>query len=119
MFQKNSYSVPSDSSGLLLVKVIQTRKCSKVKHAKVGRFLKVVVKNTITELLKRRKKKSRAITIRTMHTLTKNFGLWYIFEDNALVILKKRMNTFGKEIIGSTSTELKIKKFRIAFSYIY
>jgi hypothetical protein len=39
MFQKNSFSVPSDSSGILLVKVIQTRKCNSVKHAKIGKFL--------------------------------------------------------------------------------
>ena len=46
MFQKNSFSIPSDSSGIYLVKVIETRRCSRVKHAKVGKFLKVVIKNT-------------------------------------------------------------------------
>ena len=44
MFQKNSFSIPSDSSGILLVKVIQTRKCNSVKHAKIGKFLKVLIR---------------------------------------------------------------------------
>ena len=57
MFQKNSFSIPSDSSGILLVKVIQTRKCNSVRHAKIGRFLRVVVRNTKTSLNKIKKKK--------------------------------------------------------------
>lgn len=58
MFQKNSFSIPSDSSGILLVKVIQTRKCNSVRHAKIGRFLRVVVRNTKTSLNKIKKKKA-------------------------------------------------------------
>ncbi len=59
MFQKNSFSVPSDSSGILLVKVIQTRRCSNTRHAKIGKFLKVVVRNTKTSLNKIKKKKNK------------------------------------------------------------
>lgn len=43
----------------------------------------------------------------------------YRFADNALIILKKRMNTFGKELYGPTSKHLKIKKFRIAFKSVF
>ena len=50
MFQKNSFSIPSDSSGILLVKVIQTRRCSTRKHADIGKFLRVVLKNTKVKL---------------------------------------------------------------------
>ena len=57
MFQKNSFSIPSDSSGIFLVKVIQTRKCSTTRHAKIGRFLRVVVRNTKTSLNRIKKKK--------------------------------------------------------------
>ena len=57
MFQKNSFSIPSDSSGILLVKVIQTRRCTSKKHAKIGKFLLIVVKNTKTSLNKIKKKK--------------------------------------------------------------
>lgn len=119
MFQKNSFSVPSDSSGILLVKVIQTRKCNSVKHAKIGRFLRVVIRNTKTSLNKVKKKKSRAIVVRTSHQINTKRGKYYHFADNALVLLKKRMNSRGKELYGPTSKLLRIKKFRIAYRCIF
>ena len=119
MFQKGSYTIPSDSSGILLAKIIQTRRCSSTKHAKIGKFLKIVIKITKPELIKKRKRKLRAISIRSMMYLNKNDGLTYNFNNNAIVLLKKRMNTVGKEIYGPTSKDLKIKKFRIVFKKIF
>lgn len=119
MFQKNSFSIPSDSSGILLVKVIQTRRCSTRKHAKIGRFLKITVRNVKTILTKVRKKKSRAIVVRTKHVHYIQKGKYYNFFDNALVLLKKRMNSRGKELYGPTSKALKIKKFRVAYRCIF
>ena len=49
----------------------------------------------------------------------KNDGLSYRFANNSLVLLKKRMNTVGKELYGPTSKHLKIKKFRVAFKFVY
>ena len=119
MFQKNSFSIPSDSSGILLVKVIQTRRCSTLKHAKVCKFLKVVVKNTKVRLNKVKKKKSRSIVVRSLHPTYIKKGKYYKFFDNALVLLKKRMNSRGKELYGPTSKQLKIKKFKIAYRCIF
>lgn len=119
MFQKESFSIPSDSSGILLVRVIEIRKCGSTKLAKVGRFLRVVIRNTKPILIKRRKKKLRAIVIRTSHTLKKKDGLTYRFCDNALALLKKRMNTVGKELFGPICKNLKIRKFRVAFKKIF
>jgi len=92
LFQKNSITIPSDSSGILTVKVIQTRRCSSKRHAKIGRFLRIVVKTTKPEYLRRRRKHSRAITIRSKHFFRRLDGLFYNFSDNSLVLLKKRMN---------------------------
>ena len=111
--------MPSDSSGILLVKTIQTRRCSTTKHAKIGKFLKVVVRNTKTSLNKIKKKKSRAIVIRTKHQILSKKGKYYQFFDNALVLLKKRMNARGKELYGPTSKDLKIKKFRVAYRCVF
>jgi ribosomal protein L14 len=119
MFQKGSFSIPSDSSGILLVKVIQTRRCSTRKHAGIGKFLRVVLKNAKTKLTKRLKRRVRSIVIRSTSYYTKSGGLYYQFGSNNLVLLKKRMNTYGKEIYGPTSKKLKIKKFRIAFRYMF
>lgn len=119
MFQKGSFSIPSDSSGILLVKVIQTRRCSTRKHADVGKFLRVVLKLTKVKLNKRRKRKVRAIVIRSQRYYFKKFGVYYQFANNSLVLLKKRMNTLGKEMYGPTSKVLKIRKFRVAFRHIF
>lgn len=119
MFQKGSFTIPSDSSGILLVKVIQTRRCSTRKHADIGKFLRVVLKMTKTKLTKRRKRRVRAIVVRSQRYYMKKFGVYYQFANNNLVLLKKRMNTIGKELYGPTSKQLKIKKFRIAFRYLY
>lgn len=119
MFQKESLSIPSDSSGILLVRVIEIRRCSFRRLAKIGKFLKVTIRNTKPILLKRRKKKVRAITIRSAHYFKKPDGLTYQFIDNALVLLKKRMNTIGKELFGPICKNLKIKKFRIAFKKVF
>jgi large subunit ribosomal protein L14 len=119
LFQKESFTIPSDSSGILLVRVIEVRRCSTIRLAKVGKFLRVVIRNTKPLLLKRRKKKLRAITIRTAHYLRKSDGLTYSFLDNALVLLKKRMNTVGKELFGPICKNLKIRKFRVAFKKVF
>lgn len=112
-------SIPSDTSYIFLVRIIQTRRCSTYKHAKVCKFVKAVIRNTIPELLKKRKKKTRSIVIRTQHYHYRNDGFNYNFMDNALVLLKKRMNTRGKEILGPTSAAMRIKKFRAPFKFIF
>ena len=119
MFQKESYSIPSDSSGVLLARVIEARKTSNRRHAKAGRFLKIVIKNTKPAILKKRKKKTRAIVVRTSHYLYKPDGMVYSYSVNSLVLLKKRMNTVGKELFGPICKNIKIKKFRIAYRKVF
>lgn len=119
MFQKESFSIPSDSSGILLVRVIEVRNSSKRRLGVGGKFLKIVIKDTKPILLKKKKKKTRAIVIRSLQTRRKIDGLQYRFCDNALVLLKKRMNTVGKELYGPICKNFKIKKFRTVFRKIY
>ncbi len=54
-----------------------------------------------------------------MHPLKKSDGMRYYFIDNALVLLKKRMNTVGKELFGPICKNLKIRKFRVAFKKVF
>lgn len=119
MFQKGSFSIPSDSSGIHLVKIMQTRRCSTRKHAQITHFLRVIIRRTKPILRRRRKKKLRAIVIRSQANFRRNDGLIYTFYDNALILLKRRMNTVGKELYGPTGLALKIRKFRIAFRYVF
>lgn len=119
MFQKGSFSIPSDSSGILLVKIIQTRRCSTRRHAGINKFLRVVLQRTKVKLIKRRRRKVRAIVVRSKNYNTKVGGIYYCFSNNSLVLLKKRMNTIGREMYGPTSYDLRIRKFRVAFKYVY
>lgn len=119
MFQKGSFSIPSDTSGIFLSKVIQTRRCSTRRHAKTGKFLRIVVKKTKPRLIGLRKKRRRAIAIRTSHYFSRPDGLTFKFEKNALVVLKRRMNTYGLEVLGPTSREIRIKKFKLAIAYVF
>ena len=119
MFQKGSFTIPSDSSGIYLVRVIQARRTSMRRHAVITKFLRVVIRRTKPVLRRRRKKKMRAIVIRTQAYNFKRGGVSYTFFDNALVLLKRRMNTLGKELYGPTALSLRIRKFRIAFQYIF
>jgi large subunit ribosomal protein L14 len=119
LFQKESFSIPSDSSGILLVKVIEIRNCSKRRLAISGKFLRIVIRDTKPILLKKKKKKTRAITIRSLQPWRKLDGLCYQFCDNALVLLKKRMNTVGKELYGPICKNFKIKKFRNVFRKVF
>jgi ribosomal protein L14 len=61
MFQKESFSIPSDSSGILLVRVIEVRNSSKRRLGVGGKFLKIVIKDTKPILLKKKKKKQELL----------------------------------------------------------
>lgn len=119
MLQKGSFTVPSDSSGIFLSKVIQTRRCGSRTHAKAGKFLRVVIRQIKSKLARRRKSRIRAIVIRSNHVVNRQDGVAYRFQKNAIVALKRRMNTFGKETIGPSCLEMKIKKFRNSIVSIY
>lgn len=119
MLQKGSFTIPSDSSGIFLAKIIQTRRCSTRRHAKAGKFLRVVIRQIKTKLSRRRKSRVRAIVIRSNHVVNRLDGLAFRFIKNAIVVLKRRMNTFGKETIGPTCLEMKIKKFRNSIVSIF
>jgi ribosomal protein L14 len=126
MFQKLSLSVPSDSSYVLLAKVIQTRRCNSRRHAGIGKFLRIV--NQTHKVVKvpasKRKfkicKKSRALTIRSKQYYKYGRGdLIFNFAQNNLVLLRRRMNVRGKKIYGPSCKHLKIKKFFSCINYLF
>lgn len=119
MLQKGSFLVPSDTSGVYLMKIIQTRRCSTRLHAKSGKFIRIVIRQIKTKLIKKRKRRMRGLVIRSNHYSNKADGMVYKFDKNAAVILKKRMNTFGKDVIGPTCKRMKIKKFRASIVSIF
>lgn len=119
MLQKQSFFAPTDSSGIFKVKVIQTRRCSPRRHAKIGKFLRVVIKSTKARFLRKRKRRIRALVVRSKHYTRKSDGIVYKFIDNTGVLLRRRMNTLGKETYGPTGKQLKIKKFKKSFLVLF
>lgn len=69
--------------------------------------------------MRRRKKRGRGLTMRSSHRFLRADGMTYRFDINALVILRRRMNLLGREVVGPTATEVKIKKFKRSVVYIY
>ncbi len=69
--------------------------------------------------MRRRKKRMRGLTIRTSHKFLRKDGMTFKFYKNALVILRRRMNALGREVIGPTSKEMKIKKFKKSIIYVF
>lgn len=69
--------------------------------------------------MRKRKRRIRALTVRTKHASYKNDGTVYFFVDNTGVLLRRRMNALGKEIIGPTGKQLKIKKFKKSFLILF
>lgn len=57
--------------------------------------------------------------MRTKHATHKNDGMVYWFIDNTGVLLRRRMNALGKEIIGPSGKQLKIKKFKKSFLTLF
>jgi ribosomal protein L14 len=57
--------------------------------------------------------------VRSQSYYAKGGDLIYNFFQNNLVLLKKRMNVRGGEVCGPACKNLKIKKFRINFSFVY
>lgn len=119
MFQKESFTIPSDSSGVYIAKVVQTRKCSKRKHAVENKFLRIVLKYVKVSLLKQRRRLKRSFVIRSKRYSAKFDGLHFAFGDNALIILKKRMNTLGKEIYGPGKKKCRPFKFRVNLKALF
>lgn len=65
MFQKESFTIPSDSSGVYIAKVIQTRRCSSLIHAIENKFVRVVLKYTKLSLATQRRRLKRGFVIRS------------------------------------------------------
>lgn len=71
LFQKGSFTIPTDSSGILLVKIFQVRRTSDRKHSTITTFGRVVLRAAKYRLNKKRKRKFRAIVVRSQQYFSK------------------------------------------------
>lgn len=118
MIFKNTYLIPTDKNGVLWVKTFHLYKGSSGKTAYLGDFIKCSVKKTKPKNWLLKKTKIKGIIIRTKKEVFKKDGSWLKFKNNNVVLLKKRMNSFGKCLLGPAVFNIRRKKFLNSFSGI-
>lgn len=117
MIQKGTFLIPIDKNGVWQVEAFHLYGGFQVKHSSSGFFLKISVKKIKNNNWLAKKSKSRAITILTRkESFFNNFYLK--FKINSCVLLKKRLASFGSEILGPSIKNIKRKKFIYSFSGI-
>lgn len=116
MIQKTSLIAPADNCGVLKTNVFHVYKGGKGRLAFVGDFLKISVREISLESSIKKKSKHRSILVRTKFWVNRKDSSYISFENNSLVLLKKRLTPKGKIIKGPISWTIKRKKFVSSFS---
>lgn len=116
MLQKLTITNTADNNGALLVKIIHLYKGGQRQHVTNGDFVRCsIIKVDIITFIKK-KARSRAIVVRTIKESTRTDGSFVKFDENSLVLIKKRLTPRGKEINGPADKNIKRKKFLSSFS---
>lgn len=116
MIIKGSLLVPMDNSGVWRVGVFHLYRGFLKKKAVYGNFVKVSVKSNKLNSVIPKKTKTNAILILSRFRIVKLDGSSIYFKNNFCVLLKKRLQPVGKEIIGPGNYLLLRKKFLYSFS---
>lgn len=62
-----------------------------------------------------KKSKVKGIIIRTRKELTKLDGTTLKFKSNSIILLKKRMNSYGNRLLGPIPSTIRRRKFLNSF----
>jgi len=116
VLQKNSYVIPADRCGVLWASIFHLYKGSFKKKSFIGDFVKVSIKLTQPENWVKKKSKYKGIIVRTKKETLKKDGSWVRFDQNNVVLLKKRTTPLGGDISGPTLHSLNRKIFLQSFS---
>lgn len=108
--------MPADRCGVLWVSIFQLYKGSFKKKSFIGDFVKISVKLTQPQNWVKKKSKYKGIIIRTKKETLKRDGSWVKFNQNNVVLLKKRTTPLGGDISGPTICDLNRKVFLQSFS---
>lgn len=107
--------IPADKCGVLFVKVFHLYRGFFRKSSKNGDFIKSSVRKTIPDNWVKKKTKIKGIIVRTRFKTFKSDGSSFYFNENNAVLLKKRLTTKGKELVGPVTRSIKRKKFVNSF----
>lgn len=116
MINKETFLIPADQCGVLWVKVFHLYKGFSRKTSFTGDFVKISVKITQPDNWVSKKTKLKGIIVRTKKQIFKRDGCSIMFDQNNVVLLKKRLTPKGKELVGPVSRIIRRKKFLASFS---
>lgn len=103
----------ADNSGAKYVKclrILETKSSrGKKRYAKVGDIILVSVR--VCESQKKIKKGNvfKAIVVRSIRKVKREMG-WLFFNDNAVVLLNKKMLPLGTRVFGPIARDIRLKK---------
>lgn len=115
MIQKGTYTSPADNCGAIWIKVFHLYYGYSHKIAHTGDFFKGSVRETIPDNWLLKKTKVKGIIVRTAKQLHKPDGSHLRFDENAVVLLKKRMTTYGGRLMGPVPLTIRRRKFLSSF----
>lgn len=118
MIQKGTYLIPVDKCGVWWVNTFHLYSGFYKKSGKVGNFIKISVRLTRPNNWLEKKTKTNGLVILTKKEFSNLDGSYFKFKNNNCVLLKKRLTTRGKEIIGPSLKGIRRKKFLMSFSGI-
>jgi len=115
MIQKNTYLIPIDKNGVWKVKTFHLYKGFNRKISKISNFIKVSARLTKPNNWITKKSKHISLITHTNYKTTKLDGTLLFYRYNSNVLLKKRLSTKGREVLGPGLYNLKRKRFLNSF----
>ena len=115
MIQKNTIIKPADNCGVIKSKVFHVYKGSKGRLAYMGDFVKTSSRVVKIDNNIKKKSKIKSIIIRTKFLICRKDNSHISFNQNSIILLKKRLTPRGKAIKGPVVRSIKRKKFISSF----
>lgn len=102
---------PADNSGAKKLKLIGIPGGSRVRFAKIGDIVTVVVSGASSVGVVKDHSINKAVMVRTKKEMRRKDGTYIRFSDNAAVILNKDKQMVGTRIFGPIAKEVKDKGY--------
>lgn len=115
MIQKNSCVYPIDKSGALIANVFHVYKGGQKKIAIVGEFTKVSLRKVKPDIKLKKKSKTKCLFVRSVKLNKKLDHSYCMFQENSVILIKRKLITRSKEFVAPASINIKRKKLLYKF----
>jgi len=115
LVQKSTIVYPLDKCNVNSVNVFHLYYGFNRKFSFSGDFIKSSIRSVEPESLLNKKSKVKGMVIRTKYPIKKKDGSFLKFTTNNVILLKKRMNSYGVRLGGPVPFQIKRKKFVNSF----